>query len=681
MNFWITKSYLLKGFRSANHYNGVASRVIRYFSSTDTSNPKDIVIDLKNKEEKTLMRMPIVGRKVEISSAIFGEMVRNNCALVDKTLLIKEFFEGQKVSLITRPRRFGKTMNMSMIQHFCASEVEGELTEGLFKDFAIAKADGGKWIKQHQGKYPVIFISFKDVDGSSYDEMVRRIRGLIKNLYEEHESQFDLVDSPSMKKSFNEYLNGESNDGDLQDSLRFLSKFLFKAYKKRAIILIDEYDTPLTHAYQKNYLDDISIFFRNMYSATLKDNGYLEKGLMTGILRVSKNQMLSGLNNLMVYTLFEDDYNQYFGFTEGEVKELMEKFPKGHDFDKVKEFYNGYVVGTKQTLFNPYSLMNYFRSGKLSTFWVSTSTDDLLEKLFLGASSDTKKEFACLMKGESIKGNISVNTSYEALMNRPEALWTLLLFTGYLTYIDKADNNADIQCNLRIPNREVLSQYNTIFTNWLKRRMGSALFEKFRASLHSGDVKGFIESLGEHLSDSLSCRDVGDVKGESFYHDFMVCMTGSVNDTHYVDFNKESGKGYYDLLLTPKEKGYGNLAVIFELKYVRKGKSSDKTSSRKAKGKKSPILFEHDVVETEQSFENVAVSAVKQIEENEYAEKLKRSPHVTRVLAIGLAFRGKNVVSAYKVIDLQAGKADDISIIKRCMHNRDNKVSRDNSSK
>jgi len=530
-----------------------------------------------------------------------------------------------------------------MLQHFCASEVAGKSTAGLFNDFAIARVDGGKWMKQHQGKYPVIFISFKDVKESSYELAVENMRGLIRDLYDDHLSQLDRVEDSSMKDRFNKFLYGETNDEILQDSLRFLSEFLFKASGMRAIILIDEYDTPLWCSYQKNYLDETSMFFRNMLSAALKGNSYLEKGLMIGILRVSKNQMLSGLNNLNVYTLLEDKYNQYFGFTEDEVKELMIKFPKGHDFDKVKEFYNGYVIGSNQTMFNPFSLMNYFRSGELSDFWVSTSSDCLLKKLFLEASSDTKEEIACLMKGESIKGNISVNTSYEALMNRPAALWTLLLFTGYLTYIDKTDDNADTLCNLRIPNREVLSQYNTIFTNWLRESMGGGRFQKFVASLLSGNVTYLTEYLGEHLSDALSCRDVGDVKGDNFYHDFVAALIASVSDTHFVDSNKDSSKGYYDVLLTPKKKDHGDLGILFEFKHVT----------------------------NDESLQDAADGAVSQIEEKEYPypKVLQRVPHVTRGLAIGLAFCGKDVVSAYKWTNLRTSESGDIYIIKRCMDN------------
>ncbi len=406
--------------------------------------------------------MPLVGRKIETTSDNFCAMVREGCLLVDKTLMIKEFFEGQKVSLITRPRRFGKTLNMSMLHHFCASEVEGKSTVGLFDAFAIAREDSGRWI-EYQGKYPVIFISLKDVKESSYSKTIEKIRDLVKKLYREHVAQLALIKETSDRDLFNQYLNGLTNDQSLETALSFLSEFLFKTSGKNVIILIDEYDTPLTHAYQHNFLNEISVFLRNMFSAALKSNGYLEKGLMTGILRVSKNELLSGLNNLQVYTLLDDEYSQYFGFTEDEVTELTTQLEATHSLEEIRQFYNGYVIGSKQGIYNPWSLMSYFNRKNLVPYWVLTSGDGLLKKLFLEANSDTKEQLARLMQGELMEGRISLKTSYEELMESPDALWTLLLFSGYLTFTDKVDDDEGFVCQLKIPNREILSQYNTIF--------------------------------------------------------------------------------------------------------------------------------------------------------------------------------------------------------------------------
>lgn len=580
--------------------------------------------------------MPIVGNKIETTSDNFGGMVRDGCLLVDKTLMIKEFFEGQKVSLITRPRRFGKTINMSMLQHFCASEVEGQPTVGLFDAFSIAREDSGHWI-EHQGKYPVIFLSFKDIKESSYERTVEKIRNLIKKLYREHVGLLELVTEVAYKDLFNQHLNGLTNNESLETAISFLSEFIFKATRKNTIILIDEYDTPLTHAYQNNFLNEISSFLRNMFSAALKTNSYLEKGLMTGILRVSKNELLSGLNNLKIYTLLDNKYRQYFGFTENEVIELTTKFSTTHSLEEIRQFYNGYIIGSEQAIYNPWSLMNYFDEGNLVPYWVLTSGDGLLRKLFLEANKDTKIKLSLLMQGELIEGRISLKTSYEELMESPSALWTLLLFSGYLIFIDKTYDNADLLCHLRIPNREVLSQYNSIFKQWLTQNMGEIRYQTFMTSLLSGDVLKFTESLGEYLLDALSFRDVvGDRQAENFYHGFVAALIASVRETHWVDSNKESGRGLYDVLLTPKE-GHGDLGIILEFKHVKRS----------------------------QSLEEATKTALSQIDESDYAKVLERSPHVTRVLEIGLAFSGKEARSIYRETDMLTRTHGNLYQIKR----------------
>jgi len=580
--------------------------------------------------------MPIVGRKIETTSDNFGGMVRDGCLLVDKTLMIKEFFEGQKVSLITRPRRFGKTINMSMLQHFFASEVEGQPTVGLFDAFSISREDSGHWI-EHQGQYPVIFISFKDVKESSYGRTVEKIRDLIKKLYREHVVLLELVTEGIYKDLFNQYLNGSTNDESLETAISFLSEFIFKATRKKTIILIDEYDTPLTHAYQNNFLNEISSFLRNMFSASLKSNGYLEKGLMTGILRVSKNELLSGLNNLQVYTLLDDEYSRYFGFREDEVTELTTHLTITESLEEIKLFYNGYVMGIEQVIYNPWSLMSYFNRKRLVPYWVLTSGDGLLKKLFLETSSNIKEQLAHLMQGELVVGKISLKTSYEELMESPEALWTLLLFSGYLTVTKKTFTMNHVTCQLRIPNNEILSQYEEIFNTWLNQNMGETRYQTFMTSLLSGDVLKFTESLGEYLLDALSFRDVvGDKQAENFYHGFVAALIASVRETHWVDSKKESGRGLYDVLLIPKT-GHGDLGIILEFKHVKRS----------------------------QSLEEATKTALSQIDESDYAKVLERSSHVTRVLEIGLAFSGKEARSIYRETDMLTRTHGNLYQIKR----------------
>lgn len=563
--------------------------------------------------------MPIVGHKIETTSDNFGDMVRRGCLLVDKTMMIKDLINGQQVSLITRSRRSGKSLNMSMIYHFLSAEVAGQSTEGLFNEFEIAKEDNGKFIEQHQGKYSVISISFKDTKELSLDSTIDQLRDLIQELYREHEKLLNSEKiTESYRELFKQYLSGKVNSEQLQKSLKFLSEFLYKANgNKKVIILIDEYDTPLTHAYQNGFLDPISSFMRNMFSAALKGNPYLEKGLMTGILRVSKNELLSGLNNLKIYSLFDNRYSQYFGFTESEVGELIERFGLSHSLEEVRQFYNGYIIGDK-VIYNPWSLMNYLDEKQLAPYWVLTSSDHLLKKLFLGANAEIKDKISQLMQGKIITGSISMKTSYEDLMESPHALWTLLLFSGYLTTDRKQQRMDHFVCQLKIPNKEILSQYQGIFSSWLIEAIGESQYDSFLKNLLAGNVADFTIALGKYLMDSLSFHDVGDRK-ENFYHGLVAGLIASIGETHWVDSNKESGYGRYDIMLTPK-LGQGTRGIILEFKHAKKHQSLKKEAS----------------------------DALMQIDDSEYATVLDRYEHITHALKVGLAFSGKKVLSVYK---------------------------------
>ena len=563
--------------------------------------------------------MPLFGQKIETTSDNFGDMVRGGCLLVDKTMMLKDLMNGQQVSLITRSRRSGKSLNMSMAYYFFSAEVAGKPTAGLFNEFAIANEEGGQFLAQHQGKYAVISITFKDTKEPSLEATINQLRDLVQELYREHKKSlsFEHIDVDD-KALFQHYLDGSVNNEQLQKSLKFLSEFLYKANgNKKVIILIDEYDTPLTHAYQHGFLDPISSFMRNMFSAALKGNPYLEKGLMTGILRVSKNELLSGLNNLVIYSLFDNEYSQYFGFTEEEVAELTERVGLSHSLKEVRQFYNGYLIGNT-VIYNPWSLMNYLYKKRLSPYWVLTSGDHLLKKLFLGADAGTKDHMSQLMQGKIITGSISMKTSYEDLMESPHALWTLLLFSGYLTVVSKQQKMNHFVCQLKIPNEEILSQYQEIFSSWLIEAIGESQYDSFLKNLLAGNVAEFTVALGKYLMDSLSFRDLGDKK-ENFYHGLVAGLIASIGDTHWVDSNKESGYGLYDIMLTPKS-GHGTRGIILEFKQAKK----------------------------DQSLKKEVTDALAQIDEAKYSKVLERYSHITHVLKVGLAFSGKNVLSVYK---------------------------------
>lgn len=459
----------------------------------------------------------------------------------------------------------------------------------------------------------------------------------MKELYREHKkalsSEHIDVDDKAL---FQQYLEGSVDNATLQAALKCLSEFLYKANgNKKVVILIDEYDTPLTHAYQNGFLDPISNFMRNMFSATLKGNLYLEKGLMTGILRVSKNELLSGLNNLKIYSLFDNRYSQYFGFTEEEMIELTTRVGISHSLEEIRRFYNGYLIG-ESVIYNPWSLINYLDERRLAPYWVLTSGDHLLKKSFLGADSGTKDKMSQLMQGKVITGDISLKTSYADLMESPRALWTLLLFSGYLTAVSNQQKMDHFVCQLRIPNEEILLQYQGIFSSWLMEAIGESQYDSFLKNLLEGNVPEFTEALGKYLMDSLSFHDLGDKK-ENFYHGLVAGLIASIGDTHWVDSNKESGYGRYDIMSTPK-RGQGTRGIILEFKHAKK----------------------------EQSLKKEATDALAQIDDSKYSKVLERYPHITHVLKVGLAFSGKNVLSVYNEETLATHQHTEVTWTKRC---------------
>lgn len=577
--------------------------------------------------------MLLIGHKIETTSDNFGGLIRKNCLLVDKSLMIEKFLEGSEVSLIIRPRRFGKTINLSMLQHFLAAEVAGQTTAGLFDNLAIAKIDSGQFLKIHQGQYPVIFITFKDLKESSYKATIQKAVVLIQELYQEHKQH---LLSPNLDDDdrilFKQYLEASISNAQLENSLKFLSHFLFKVYGKNVVILIDEYDSPLTSAYQhtpKNkigsktsFLSRLSDFMRNLFSAALKTNAYLEKGLMTGILRVSKNNMLSGLNNLEVYTLLSDEYAQYFGFTEEEIKALLAYKQNITPIEQVRDYYNGYKIGG-QVIVNPWSFMKFLDKNRLSPYWVATSNDSTIRDHLIQSDEPTKKAFRALILGETITGDIDVNLKYEELIEKPSALWTLLLFCGYLTLDSQREEDLLWVCGLKIPNQEIKAQYYGIFKAWLKEHIGPSRYQDFLLALLQGNIPCFMRDLSEYLMSSLSFRDIKGPTSERFYHGFVLGLMASVRESHHVQSNSESGTGLPDLLLIPKDNRY-SVGIVMEFKYTPE-----------------EVLLKQKVID-----------AMAQMADKKYDAKLKNYPCVKRMLKIGIAFCSKSVLSAHQIVDL-----------------------------
>lgn len=580
--------------------------------------------------------MPIVGNSKRICTSIsnFGDLVRDQWLLVDKTLMIKDFLGGEPISIVTRPRRFGKTLNLSMLQHFFAAEVKGKSTQGLFDRFAIAKEEDGRFLAEHQGKYAVIFVSFKDIKETSYQAAVNQINVLIQELYRTHKHllKSDKVDEDD-KREFQKYLNGSASNEDLHKALKFLSEFLYRAHgNKEVIILIDEYDTPLTAAYEHRdrapkFLDDFSLFMRNMFSEALKDNSYVFKALITGILRISKENMLSGLNNPKTYTTLERQYEQYFGFTEAEVGEVMIARNTSQALDKIKGYYNGYRIGDA-VIYNPWSVMNFFQEEKLAPYWVLTSNDKLIKEVLINSTEDTKKQLGELMQRGTIEGEIHTNLRYEDLMTQKYTLWTLLLFCGYLTSdsAKQSESGTSQICQLRVPNNEVMRQYNQVFKEWLREKMGGK-YDHFLKSLADGKVEAFTKSLTGYL---FSCTSSHDFQAESDYHCFVLGLLASITETHFLYSNKEYAAGRPDCLLIPKDQTKKE-GIILEFKHFHFKKDDDR----------------RDVIFLKDASHRSAQEGLEQINIRGYDHAFNQHNHITEVLKIGIAFSNRIVSSAY----------------------------------
>jgi len=502
--------------------------------------------------------------KIPIGVSNFHRLVTRSYLYCDKTDMIREFLnKDDEVTLITRPRRWGKTLNMSMLHHFFASAVNGIPTAGLFDDLAIGKLEEGKYIKMYQGKYPVIMLSFKDVKASTFEGAIDKIRELIFFLFTSFAKQ--LLQSDHLlaeeKENFRLILSAKSNLAKLETSLLFLSKCLYQHYNQKVYILIDEYDTPLNQAYgDKDYLASLVDFMRNFFSAALKDNDCLERGVLTGILRVSKESMLSGLNNLEAYTLLDEEYGSYFGFSESEVSYLCKEKALSISMEEVRSWYNGYRIGNL-VMYNPWSILSCInKSGRFDVYWVNTGNNDLIKQSLSHSSSAIKSKFEQLMQGETISVSINKHLSFDLIDTNETAFWSLLLFAGYLK-ADKSRLTTDdlfYACEVTIPNNEVRRLYNSFFKELF---MGSywdeSQYKSFLHHLITGNVPLFMNDLGAYLLHTVSSFDAkNSKKSEGFYHGFFLALIASISHTHYVRSNRESGYGRYDVLLIPKGAGH-----------------------------------------------------------------------------------------------------------------------------
>ena len=547
-------------------------------------------------------------KAVPVGIEDFERIINEDYYYVDKTILIEELLINRApVTLFTRPRRFGKTLNMSMIKSFFDIKNKEE-NKKLFENLKISNSE----YMSEQGKYPVIFISLKDLKGNSWEENFILIKKYIKNIYMEFYNLKDKL-NPIFKNDF-EKIVMEKEDADWLYALKNLSNYLYEYYGEKAIILIDEYDAPIINAFDKGYYNEAINFFQTFYSSALKTNNSLKYGVLIGITRIIKEGIFSGLNNLKVDTILNKKYSEYFGLLESEVVEMLDYFGMKYKIEEVKEWYNGYIFGESE-VYNPWSIVNYIDNGEIKAYWANVSGNTLLENMLNHAGESVYEDLKRFTDGESIEKYISDGTTIKSLLSNDDEIWQLLLYSGYLTKDEKQEKESDSNVyNLKIPNKEIRKYFGNMFLN---RFFGTEVKTNILIkALEGGDIKKFEETLGEIMINMLSHFDL-DKEMEKIYQVFMIGLVGFLMGKYEIISNDESGYGRYDLAMIPI-------------------KSNEKA-----------YLMEFKISKTKKGMEESAEKALKQIDEKKYDTKLK-ARGIKNILKIGIAFYGKEVKVVFK---------------------------------
>ena len=484
---------------------------------------------------------------------------------VDKTLLIKDFLDKKPlVSLFTRPRRFGKTLNMDMLRVFF--EISDEDTSKYFINKQIWKC--GKEYQAHQGKYPVIFLTFKDVKFDSWTATLDKIKGLLQEEYARH---IEVLDSNKISQYEKDYflkiLNGNANEVDISSALERLSKILAIHYKKNPIIIIDEYDTPIQEGYIKEFYDEIISFMRNFFSGAFKDNKYLSYGFLTGILRISQESIFSGMNNISVHSLFDEEYESYFGFTEDEVENMLSYYGKLDKETELKNWYDGYLFGKKE-IYNPWSVINYISRDCIpQAYWANSGSNEILHEVMQTLNDDSVQRLNALLQGEKVVARIDQNVIYRSIKENSQYIYSLLIVAGYLKPVTKyIQEDGNYLCEVKIPNKEIEAVYRSevlsslVTSGVIKRTTMDTIVE----SLFSNSYERLQLALSEYLNNSISFFDKS---SESFYHGLMLGLLALMDNQYIIKSNREAGDGRYDISLLPRQNKYP--AIIIELKYQK----------------------------------------------------------------------------------------------------------------
>ena len=563
-----------------------------------------------------------MAKTVGIGIQNFDKIIENQYFYIDKTSFIKEWWEsGDDVTLITRPRRFGKTLNMSMVEEFFSIDYakRGDLFQGL----SIWKEEK---FRKMQGTYPVISLSFARIKETNYDDTRERILQIIRNLYIKFSF---LKDSAVLEKAdkayFDRILGDKVSNPDLTAAIYQLSGYLYRYYGKKVIILLDEYDTPMQEAYVDGFWDELVGFTRSMFNSTFKTNPWLERAIMTGITRVSKESIFSDLNNLKVVTTTSDEYAESFGFTEKEVFDALDEYGLSDKKQEVKRWYDGFIFGNHEDIYNPWSILNYLDTGKLAAYWANTSSNSLVGKLLREGNRRIKEKFEVLLQGRVVRTSIDEQIVYNQLDKDETAIWSLLLASGYLKVVsydqeEFLEYGEEVEYELALTNYEVERMFYSMVRGWFQD--SRADYNDFVQALLLGDKKAMNAYMNRVALNTFSYFDTGKrpsgEEPERFYHGFVLGLIVDLQKKYMITSNRESGFGRYDVMLEPKNPQTDD-AIILEFKV------------------RDP--------DGEETLKDTVQEALEQIERKQYAALLvSRGIPKEHIRSYGFAFQGKQVL-------------------------------------
>lgn len=563
----------------------------------------------------------IMAKVIGIGIQDFGKLIENDRFYIDKTAFIKEWWEsGDDVTLITRPRRFGKTLNMSMVEQFFSVDYSGR--GDLFQGLSIWKDEK---YRKLQGTYPVISLSFAGIKETNYPNARKKICQMLAELYTSHSFLLSSDKLEEGDKEFFRRMTVDMDDVDATMALHYLSKFLYLYYGKKVIILLDEYDTPMQEAFVDGFWQELVAFTRSMFNSTFKTNPWLERGIMTGITRVSKESIFSDLNNLEVVTTTSDKYATSFGFTEEEVFAALETFGMEQEKEQVKRWYDGFIFGSHRDIYNPWSILNFLDKENFTTYWANTSSNSLVSKLIREGNRKIKEQFQILLRGESICSTIDEQIVYNQLDGNERAVWSLLLASGYLKVLS-FESYGDIpegtnpKYELALTNLEVRLMFQNMIHDWFAEVEED--YNDFFLALLRGDRKEMNAYMNRVAMNTFSYFDTGrkpsGQEPERFYHGFVLGLIVDLQSRYNITSNRESGFGRYDVILEPKHPQTDD-AIILEFK-----------------------VFD---AEEEATLQDTVEAAKKQIEEKQYAAQLLIGGiPAERIRSYGFAFEGKKVL-------------------------------------